>query len=98
MISYIYIKQAQKGIFVCPTLISLVNPATGEFYSDADFVIKESKLFTFKAGELNGYGAEIYIVGLNVPMSCARYGDFVEAMEKTESVLLEYMRSISQAN
>lgn len=94
MISYMYITSSQKGIFISPTTICVVDPKTGEFYKDGDFVIREEKLFAYRLGELKGYGGEIFIMGVNVPHSKSTYIEFVESMEKTEKVLLHSIKKI----
>ena len=71
-----------------------MNPETGEFYKDTDFVIRKDKLFAYRVGELDGYGGEIFIMGVNVPWSVESYADFVSAMQKTEDVLLQSINKI----
>ena len=94
MISYMYITSSNKGLFISPTTISVLNQETGEFYKDTDFVIKEDKLFAYRAGELKGYGGEIFIIGVNVPQSLVTYAEFVLAMQNTETILLHSIKNI----
>lgn len=94
MISYLHITSSDVGIFISPTIINVMNPETGEFYKDADFVIRKDKLFAYRVGELDGYGGEIFIMGVNVPWSVESYADFVSAMQKTEDVLLQSINKI----
>ena len=94
MISYLHITSSDVGIFISPTIINVMNPETGEFYKDTDFVIRKDKLFAYRVGELDGYGGEIFIMGVNVPWSVESYADFVSAMQKTEDVLLQSINKI----
>ena len=94
MISYMYITSSNKGIFISPTTIRALNQETGEFYQDTDFVIREDKLFVYRAGELKGYGGEIFIIGVNIPQSLHSYVEFTQAMENNENRLLESIESI----
>ena len=89
MISYLHITSSDIGIFISPTIINVMNPETGEFYKDTEFVLREDKLFTYRVGELDGDGGEIFIIGVNVPANVDSYKDFVLAMQRTEDVLLQ---------
>ena len=94
MISYLHITSSNVGIFVCPTIINVMNPETGEFYKDTEFVIRKDKLFAYRVGELDGYGGEIFIMGVNIPTSLDSYRDFVLTMQRTEEILLQSLNQI----
>lgn len=94
MISYMHITSSSRGIFICPTIIDVMNLDTGEFYEDDEFVIREEKLFLYKVGELNGHGGEIMILGVNVPSFAKTYEEFIEKMHTTESILLETLNKV----
>lgn len=94
MISYLHITSSNVGIFVCPTIINVMNPETGEFYKDTEFVIRKDKLFAYRVGELDGYGGEIFIMGVNIPTSVDSYRDFVLTMQRTEDILLQSVNQI----
>lgn len=94
MISYMHITSSHRGIFICPTIINVMNPYTGDFYAEDEFIIKEEKLFVYKVGELNGHGGEIMIMGINVPSSAYTYEDFVKKMHITESILFETLNKV----
>ena len=94
MISYMHITSAQKGIFISPTTLSVVNPEVGELYKDSDFLIREDVLFGYRVGELKGHGGEIFIIGVNVPKGAEDYTEFVNAMKLTEIALLQSLHKI----
>jgi 5-methylcytosine-specific restriction endonuclease McrBC regulatory subunit McrC len=94
MISYMHITRSNIGIFICPSTINIMNPKTGEFYDEDEFVIKEDKLFLYKVGELYGHGGEIMIMGVNVPSFANTYEEFIEKMHTSESILLETLNKV----
>lgn len=93
MISYLHITSSNAGIFICPTELLAVNPNTGEYYPDIEFVLSETSLFAYRVGELDGYGGQVYVLGVNIPQSLSSYKEFAEQMQKTEEVLF---KSVSQ--
>ena len=95
MISYLHITSSNIGVFITPTTINIMNHGTGDFSLDSEFVIKKEKLFTYRVGELEGDGGEIFIMGVNIPQSVETYRDFVESMENTESILIKAIQHIS---
>ena len=94
MISYLHITSSNAGIFICPTELLAVNPATGEYYPDIEFVLSETSLFAYKVGELDGYGGQVYVLGVNIPQSLGSYKEFAEQMHKTEEVLFKSVSHI----
>ena len=69
------------------------NPNTGEYYPDIEFVLSETSLFAYRVGELDGYGGQVYVLGVNIPQSLSSYKEFAEQKQKTEEVLF---KSVSQ--
>lgn len=94
MISYLHITSANSGIFICPTELMAVNPKTGQYYPDIEFVLSETNLFAYRVGELDGYGGHIYVLGVNIPQSLGSYKEFAEQMQKTEEVLFKSVSKI----
>ena len=93
MWAYLHITSSNAGIFICPTELLAVNPNTGEYYPDIEFVLSETSLFAYRVGELDGYGGQFYVLGVNIPQSLSSYKEFAEQMQKTEEVLF---KSVSQ--
>ena len=46
-------------------------------------------------GELNGFGGEIFKVGLKIPEEVVNYTNFVQDMQKVEAVFVEKIRQLS---
>lgn len=95
MISYLYITSSHTGLFITPTDISIMDPHTGEFNCDENFYIKENELFVYNAGELNGYGGAISIIGLNIPKYAETYTEFMDQMGALENALLNSINKIA---
>lgn len=96
MISYLHITSSKVGIFIGPTEIVLMDPDTGQFYSDDTIAFSTRELQVLKVGDLMGDGGEIRIIGVNIPQSAASYEEFENAMKQTENVLLDKLLEIEQ--
>lgn len=96
MISYLHITSSKVGIFIGPTEIVLMDPDTGQLYSDDTIAFSTRELQVLKVGDLMGDGGEIRIIGVNIPQSAASYEEFENAMKQTENVLLDKLLEIEQ--
>lgn len=96
MISYLHITSSKVGVFIGPTEIVLMDPDTGQFYSDDTIAFSTRELQVLKVGDLMGDGGEIRIIGVNIPQSAASYEEFENAMKQTENVLLDKLLEIEQ--
>lgn len=93
MISYMHITSSKIGIFIGPTEIVLMDPKTGQFYSDDTVAFSTQDLQVLKVGDLMGDGGQIVIIGVNIPKNPQSYDQFSEAMKSTETVLLNQLTS-----
>ncbi len=93
MIAYLHVTSSNKGIFISPSELSVVNPETGEFYPETTFVLRTDEFYVYKVGSLHG-GGEILILSINIPKSQKTFSDFAAIMAKTESVLLNSINQI----
>ncbi len=98
MISYLHITSSKVGIFIGPTEIVLMDPDTGQFYSDDTIAFSTRELQVLKVGDLMGDGGQIVIIGVNIPKNPQSYDQFSEAMKSTESVLLNQLLKIESPN
>lgn len=94
MISYLHITSSKVGIFIGPTEIVLMDPDTGQFYSDDTIAFSTRDLQVLKVGDLMGDGGQIVIIGVNIPKNPQSYDQFSEAMKSTESVLLNQLTNM----
>ncbi len=94
MISYLHITSSKVGIFIGPTEIVLMDPDTGQFYSDDTIAFSTRELQVLKVGDLMGDGGQIVIIGVNIPKQPLSYGQFSEAMKSTETILLNQLSRI----
>lgn len=94
MIAYLHITSSVTGIFICPSELFVMNPDTGEYYPETDFILRKEELYIYKVGELKGYGGRILIIGVNIPKYPETYADFAVAMSKTEACLLDSLNVI----
>ena len=95
MISYLHITSSKVGIFIGPTEIVLMDPDTGQFYSDDTIAFSTRELQVLKVGDLMGDGGQIVIIGVNIPKNPQSYDQFSEAMKSTESILLNQLLKIT---
>ena len=95
MISYLHITSSKVGIFIGPTEIVLMNPDTGQFYSDDTIAFSTRELQVLKVGDLMGDGGQIVIIGVNIPNHVQNYEMFSEAMKQTEIVLMNKLISFT---
>ena len=91
MISYLHITSSKVGIFIGPTELVLMNPDTGQFYSDDTIAFSAQNLQVMKVGDLMGDGGQIVIIGVNIPNHVQNYEMFSEAMKSTETVMLNQL-------
>lgn len=96
MISYLHITSSKVGIFIGPTEIVLMDPDTGQFYSDDTIAFSTRELQVLKVGDLMGDGGEIRIIGVNIPQSASSFEEFENTMNRTENVLLDKLLEIEQ--
>lgn len=96
MISYLHITSSKVGIFIGPTEIVLMDPDTGQFYSDDTIAFSTSELQILKVGDLMGDGGQIMIIGVNIPKNPQNYDQFSEAMKSTETALLNQLHNFTQ--
>lgn len=94
MISYLHITSSKVGIFIGPTEIVLMDPDTGQFYSDDTIAFSTRELQVLKVGDLMGDGGQIVIIGVNIPKNPQNYDQFSEAMKSTEAILLNQLSRI----
>lgn len=94
MISYLHITSSKVGIFIGPTEIVLMDPDTGQFYSDDTIAFSTREVQVLKVGDLMGDGGQIVIIGVNIPKNPQSYDQFSEAMKSTETVLLNQLTSL----
>ncbi len=92
MISYLHITSSNKGIFICPAELAVINPDDGSFYPENTHVLRTDEYHLYRVGELDGYGGEILILYLNIPRASDSYQGFVKSMERTEVILLEKVK------
>lgn len=98
MISYLHITSSKVGIFIGPTEIVLMDPDTGQFYSDDTIAFSTRELQVLKVGDLMGDGGQIVIIGVNIPKNPQSYDQFSEAMKSTETVLLNQLANMNTGN
>ncbi|MGM9738174.1 MAG: hypothetical protein ACI3ZT_07160 [Candidatus Cryptobacteroides sp.] len=98
MISYLHITSSRVGIFIGPTEIVLMDPKTGQFYSDDTIAFSTRELQVLKVGDLMGDGGQIVIIGVNIPKNPQSYEQFSEAMKSTETVLLNQLADMNTGN
>ena len=98
MISYLHITSSQIGLFIGPTEIVLMDPDTGQFYSDDTIAFSTRELQVLKVGDLMGDGGQIVIIGVNIPKQPHSYDQFSEAMKSTEAILLNQLTNIKAEN
>ena len=73
----------------------LMNPDTGQFYSDDTIAFSTRELQVLKVGDLMGDGGQIVIIGVNIPNHVQNYEMFSEAMKQTEIVLMNKLISFT---
>ena len=98
MISYLHITSSKIGLFIGPTEIVLMDPDTGQFYSDDTIAFSTRELQVLKVGDLMGDGGQIVIIGVNIPKQPHSYDQFSEAMKSTEAILLNQLTNIKAEN
>lgn len=81
MITYLYIRQGEKGIFLSPE--SSANSAFQSSSADNH----TGELYRKHLGKLNGYGGELQYIHLSIPTHCETYTDFCQRMKKQEELL-----------
>lgn len=81
MITYLYIRQGEKGIFLSPesTANSAFQSSSADNHTD--------ELYRKHLGKLNGYGGELQSIHLSIPTHCETYTDFCQRMKKQEELL-----------
>ena len=90
MITYLHITSSRKGIFVNPLNFRVMNPETGDYFPETAFCAR--------IGELNGYGGDIYIIGVNIPQACDTYNEFAAYMAATEKELTRKLVNLGESN
>lgn len=81
MITYLYIRQGEKGIFLSP------KPSVSFFSKSSLADNLSDKLNRKHLGKLNGYDGELQSIHLSIPTHCETYTDFCQEMKKQEDLL-----------
>jgi len=81
MITYLYIRKGEKGIFLSPESAASSSSKSSLADDHAD------KLYRKHIGTLNGYRGELQSIHLCIPTHCETYTDFCQEMKKQEDLL-----------
>lgn len=89
MIAYMHITSSNVGVFIGPTTCT----DTGNRYTDGSAASSPGELQVREAGELNGCGGQIIIIGVNIPQN-DKYADFEIAMQSVEISLQDEIQKM----
>ena len=81
MITYLYIRQGEKGIFLSP------EPSANSSSKSSLADNHKDELYRKNLGTLNGYRGELQSIHLCIPTHCETYTDFCQEMKKQEDLL-----------